>query len=219
MLTELSSLWPRSIGSMRPLTNFTSLLSLNAVLKNSSTTHLTPKPDISPYGPPIPLNDLVYAKVKDIWNRYPLFSFRELQVTSIRGPTPSPELLLDVRLLFSGGDGSMYVDMTSRWGKWGQIRFSDAPFPEGNNILPTRLGMDIVFADALMKRAGYLGSYLGLIAKWPMGLRMGSDQPFYCFLMEADDPAIVYVGMNTQTVMTELPMGGGGLDSNDLTIV
>ena len=219
MLPELLSLWPRSFGSMRPLTNFTSLLSLNAVLKNSNTTHLTPKPDISPYGPPIPLNDLVYTKVKDILIHYPFFAFRELQVTSIRGPTPSPELLLDVRLLFSDRAGSMHVDMTSRWGIWGQLRYSDAPFPEGYNILPTRLGMDIVLADGLIKRAGYLGSYLGLIAKWPMGLRMGSDQPYYCFLMEADQPAFVYVGMNDQIVVTELPMGGGELDSKSLTIV
>ena len=204
---------------MRSPINVTSLLSLNAVLKNGTTTHLIPQPDLSPYGPPIPLNDTVYTKVKQIWNDYPSLAFRELQVTSIRGPTTSPELLLDVRLLFSDRRGSAYVDMTSRWGKWGQLRFSGAPFPEGYNILPTRLGMDIVFADELIKRAGYLGSYLGLLAKWPMGLRMGRDQPYYCFLMEADQPAFVYVGMNDQTVTTELPVGGVELDSNGLTIV
>ena len=204
---------------MRPPINVTSLLSLNAVLENSTTTHLIPQPDLSLYGPPIPLNDTVYTKVKKIWNEYPSLAFRELQATSIRGPTTSPELLLDVQLSFSDRRGSAYVDMTSRWGKWGQLRFSDAPFPEGYNILPTRLGMDVVFADELMKRAGYLGSYLGLIAKWPMGLRIGRDQPYYCFLMEADQPPFVYVGMNDQTVSTELPAGGVELDSNGLTIV
>lgn len=219
MFPEFSSPWPRSIGSMRPLTNVTSLLSLNAILKNSSTTHTVSQPHLSPYGPPIPLNDIVYIKVKAILNDYPSIAFRELQVTSIRGPTTSTELLLDVRLLFSDRRGSGYVDMTSRWGKWGELRFSDAPFPEGYNILPTRLGMDIVFADELKKRAGYLGSYLGLIAKWPMGLRMGKDQPYYCFLMEADHPPFVYVGMNDQIVVTELPMRGEELDSNGLTTV
>ena len=204
---------------MRPPINVTSLLSLNAVLKNSTTTHLIPQPDLSPYGPPIPLNDTVYTKVKKIWSDYPTLAFRELQATSIRGPTTSPELLLDVRLLFSDRGKSAYVDMTSRWGKWGQLRFSDAPFPEGFNILPTRLGMDVVFADELMKRAGYLGSYLGLLAKWPTGQRMGRDQPYYCFLMETDHPAFVYVGMNDQTVMTELPVGGVEMDSDGLTIV
>ena len=204
---------------MRPLTNVTSLLSLNAILKNSSTTHTVSQPHLSPYGPLIPLNDVVYIKVKQILDDYPLIAFRELQVTSIRGPTTSTELLLDVRLLFSHRRESAYVDMTSRWGRWGAIRFSDAPFPEGYNILPTRLGMDVVFADELMKRAGYLGSYLGVIAKWPTRLRLGKDQPFYCFLMEGDEPAIVYVGMNDQIVTTQLPTAGGELDGNGLSIV
>ena len=204
---------------MRPLTNLTSLLSLNAVSKNSTPTHLISQPDLSTYGPPIPLNDTVYTKVRAILLDFPAIAFRELQVTSIRGPTTSIELLLDVRLLFSDRRGSGYVDMTSRWGKWGAIRFSDAPFPVGYNVLPTRLGMDVVYADRLVKRAGYLGSYLGLIAKWPMGLRMGKDQPYYCFLMEADYPAFVYVGMNDQIVTTVLPIGGGELDGNGLTIV
>ena len=79
--------------------------------------------------------------------------------------------------------------------------------------------MDIVFADELMKRAGYLGSYLGSIAKWPKGLPMAIDQPYYCFLMEADQPAFVYVGMNNQIVMTELPIGGAEVYDNGLTIV
>ena len=204
---------------MRPLINVTSLLSLKAVLKNSTTTHLIPQPDLSPYGPPIPLNATVYTKVKEILLEYPSIAFRELQVTSVLGPTTSPLLLLDVRLVFSDRRGSGYVDMTSRWGKWGELRFLDAPFPAGHNVLPTRLGMDILFANELMKRAGYLGSYLGVIAKWPMYLRMGKDQPYYCFLMEADHPAFVYVGMNDQIVMTQLPIGGVELDSNGSTIV
>ena len=79
--------------------------------------------------------------------------------------------------------------------------------------------MDIVFADQLMKRAGYLGSYLGLIAKWPTMLRLGKDQPYYCFLMESDEPAIVYVGMNDQIVTTQLPTAGGELDGNGISIV
>ena len=207
---------------MRPPINVTSLLSLNAVLKNSTTTHLVSQPYLSPYGPPTPLIDAVYTKVREISRDYHSFAFRELQVTSIRGPTTSTELLLDVRLLFSDrhpGSGSGYVDMTSRWGTWGAVRFSETPFPEGYNILPTRLGMDIVLADELMKRAGYLGSYLGSIAKWPVGLPMAKDQPYYCFLMEADQPAFVWVGMNDQIVMTELPIGGVEVDSKELTVV
>ena len=200
---------------MRPFINVTSLLLLNLDLKNSTTTHLTSQPDLS--YPPIPLNDTVYTKVKQVLSDYPSFGFRELQVTSIRGPTTTPALLIDVRLLFSDRKGSAYVDMTSRWGRWGGLRFSDVPFPEGYNILPSRLFMDIVFADELMKRAGYLGPYLGSIAKWPTGLRMGKDQPYYCFLMETDQPAIVYVGMNDRSVMTELPVGGGEMESDGVT--
>ena len=188
-----------------PINNVTSLLSLNAVLNNGTTTHLTSQPNLSPYGPPIPLNDTVWTKVRQLLHEYPSIAFREMQVTSIRGPTTSTELLLDVHLLFSDRSKSAYVDMTSRWGRWGAIRFLDDPFPAGYNILPARLGMDIVLADVLIKGAGYWGAYFGLLAQWPMGLRLGRDQPYYCFLMEADSPPFVYVGMNDQTVTTELP--------------
>lgn len=191
---------------MRPLSNVTSLLSLNAVLENSTTNSLLSRPNLSLYTPRIPLNETVFLKVRATLTKFASATFRDLQVTSNIGPTTDPELLLHVRLYFSHGDGSMYTDMTDVWGTWNSVRFSGIPFLGPYNALPARLGMDILFADQLIKRAGYVGSYGAVDVKWPKGLRLGKEQPYYCFFMEGNQPEIVYVGLNDQSVMTRLPM-------------
>lgn len=185
---------------MRLLTNVTSILSLNATSSNpdrSSTSSL--------YLPRIPLNDTVYVRVRETLAKFSSVTFRELQLTSTISPTTNPELLLDVRLLFSAGRGSLYVDMTSIWGEWASPRFSAQPWPAGNNALPSRLGMDIVYADELIKKAGYVGAYDAVDVRWPKSLPLGKEQPYYCFFMEGDRPTFVYVGVNDQRVMTRLP--------------
>lgn len=202
---------------MRPLANVTSLLSLNAVLENSTTTQLPPSLDLSLYAPRTPLNDTVFAKVRQVLRSYRSAAFRELSMTSEIGPTTDPELLLDVRLLFSWGPGSIYVDMTDVWGTWDDPRPSATPYPREYNSLPARLRMDVVFADRLMKKAGYRGRYEAADAKWPKGLRLGSDQPYYYFLMEGSQPDFVYVGVNDHTVLTSLPMIAEVAEDNVLT--
>ena len=204
---------------MRSLINVTSLLSLHAVFKNSTPTDLTPSstPDLSLYAPRTPLNETVSAKVRRILARYQSAAFRELQVTSNFGPTTDPELLLNVRLLFSFPHGSLSADMTSTWGEWNTVRIWPELLPAGLNALPPRLGMDIVFADELMRRAGYLGSYASVLVNWPQGLRLGNDQPYYCFLMEASQSDFVYVGVNDQIVLTSLPGAEEGLEDSGRT--
>lgn len=202
---------------MRPFTNVTSLLSFNAVLENSTTNYLPSKPDLSLYSPRIPLNNTVYTQVQKTLADFTTAAFRELQLTSTIGPTTNPELLLDVRLLFSVSYKILYVDMTSIWGEWASPRFSAHLFPEGYNVLPPRLIMDIVFADELIKRAGYTGPYDAVDVKWPMGLRTGNEQPYYCFLMEGNQPDFVYVGVVDQRVVTSLPSSGEGMENNSPT--
>lgn len=203
---------------MHLLTNVTSLLSLNAVLENSTGTNLLSNSDVSLYSPRIPLNDTVYARVRETLDDFSSVTFRELQVTSTIGPTTNPELLLDVRLLFSAGHGSLYIDMTGIWGEWAGPRFSVQPWSAENNVLPSRLGMDIVFADSLIKKAGYVGPYEAVDVKWPKGLPLGKEQPYYCFLMEGSRPEFVYVGVNDQRVMTSLLRVGEGVEDNEGTI-
>ena len=210
----------RSIPSMRPFTAVTSLLSLNAVLENSttatlpsvnaaldnSTTATLPsKPDLSLTAPRIRLNDTVSAKVKVTLRAFARAALRELQLTSTIGPTTDTELLANVRLLFGWTQGSVYVDMSGVWGTWESLRFSLTPFVEGYNALSARLGMETVFADALIKGAWYVGAYEAVDLKWPRGLRLGYDQPYHCFLMEGDRPDVVYVGVNDRVVATSLP--------------
>ena len=109
------------------------------------------------------------------------------------------------------------MDMTDTWGDWGPLRFLGKPFPGGYNILPARLGMDIVLADRLKKRAGYLGPYEAVDVKWPSGLQVWKNQPYYCFLMEGNQPDFVYVGVNDGSVMTSLPTIGEGSDNDGTT--
>ena len=199
---------------MRPFTNVTSLLSLKAALGNGAKTNVSSKPSLSLYAPRIPLNDLVYTRVQKVLRDFTSATFRELHVTSSIGPTTNPELLLDVRLWFSYGVWSLFVEMTERWGEWDDPRVSPKPFPTGYNVLPSRLALDIVSADLLIKRAGYVGSYEAVDVTWPRDLRLGSDQPFYIFFMEGHDPDFVYVGLNDQAVLTSLPRVGVGVEDD-----
>lgn len=199
---------------MRLLSNVTSLLSLNAALETNITNNLLSNSDASLYSPRIPLNETVYEKVRGTLIDYTSASFRELQITSTIGPTTNPELLLDVRLIFSVGPGTMYIDMTDIWGQWASPRYTRQPRPAGYNIMPSRLVMDIVLADELIKRAGYVGPYDAVDVSWPNGLRVGAEEAYYCFLMEGSQPDFVYVGVNDQRVMTSLPKVGG-LDDDE----
>ena len=193
---------------MRLPTSVTSLLSLNAVSENGTTTHTLSNSNISLHSPRIPLNETVYARVREINSDFKSAAWRELQLTSTTGPTTDPELLIDVRLIFSYGPGTLYVDMTNTWGEWAGPRFSAHVWPAGNNVLPSRLGMDIVFADALIKKAGYWGPYDAVDVKWPKGLSLGREQAYYCFLMEGNTPTNLYVGTTDQAVLTSLPKVG-----------
>lgn len=109
--------------------------------------------------------------------------------------------------------------MTDVWGTWDHPRFLVAPFRGPFNALPARLGMDILFADQLIKRAGYVGPYGAVDVKWPKGLRLGKEQPYYCFFMEGDQPEIVYVGLYDQSVMTSLPIAEEKLEIGGPMIV
>lgn len=189
---------------MRLLTNVTSLLSLNAALEGSSSiTNRSANPDVSLSTPRIPLNDTVSGTVRQILATFVSAAFRELQITSTIGPTTDPELLLDVRLIFSYGRGVIYVAMTSIWGTWDPPRFFGEPWPAGTNVLPSRLVMDIVFADKLIKEAGYVEPYEAVYLRWPQGLSMAKEQPYYHFLLEGTSKN-VYVGVNDQLVTTSL---------------
>ncbi|CAF9921256.1 hypothetical protein IMSHALPRED_005123 [Imshaugia aleurites] len=106
----------------------------------------------------------------------------------------------------------MYVEMTSTWGSWAGPRFVGQSWPAGYNALPSLLGMDIVFADELKRRAGYGGPYEAVDVMWPTGLALGMEQPYYRFLMEGDRPDFVYVGVDTQVVATGLPRIGGSVE-------
>ena len=93
------------------------------------------------------------------------------------------------------------------------------PWPPGYNVLQSRLNMDIVFADELIKKAGYIGPYEAVDVKWPRGLPLGMEQSYYRFLMEGNRPDFVYVGVNDQRVMTSLPRVGEDVGEDRTTIM
>ena len=110
------------------------------------------------------------------------------------------------------------MDMTDVWGEWGAASFLSIQWPAGYNSLPSRLVMDVVYADELKNRAGYVEPYGTVNLNWPGGLRTGREQPYYCFVMNGNDPKRVYVGMNDQKVLTSLPWAReGAVDNGALT--
>ena len=198
---------------MRLLHNITSILSLNALSTNishssSSNVSLASR---------IPLNQTVETEVRRINAKILSATFRKMELVSIIGATTDPELLLKVRLIFSVYFGTLYVDMTDTWGKWADFSINSTLWPAGDNSLPSRLVMDVVYADELKNRAGYLEPYEFVNLNWPRGLRMGREQPYYCFVMSTDDPKLVYVGVNDQTVLTSLPWAQQGADDNGVS--
>ena len=199
---------------MRLLPNITSILSLNALSTNISHS---PPADVSLYASRIPLNETVLTAVQRVHVAFTSATFRELQLTSTIGPTTNPELLLEVRLIFSIPYGTLYVDMTDTWGTWANFRIHSARWPADDYALPSRLVMDVVYADELKKRAGYVELYDAVNLRWPRGLSMGREQPYYCFLMEGNDPKLVYVGVNDQIVLTSLPWAPEGVDDNGVS--
>ena len=139
-----------------------------------------------------------------------------MELVSVIGPTTDPELLLEVRLIFSINYGTLYLDMTETWGEWAAASFHQTTWPAGDNSLPSLLGMDVVYADELKNRAGYEEPYEAVSLMWPRGLRIGREQPYYYF-MSRDDPKFVYVGVNDQSVWTSLPWAREGADDNGVS--
>ena len=162
------------------------------------------------------LNETVGIEVRRITAAFGTATFRKMELVSIIGLTTDPELLLEVRLFFSINYGTLYVNMTETWGEWDAANFQQTRWPAGDNILPSMLGMDVVFADELKNRAGYEEPYEAVSLKWPRGLRIGREQPYYYF-MGRDDPKFVYVGVNDQSVWTSLPWARGGADENGVS--
>ena len=197
---------------MRLLHNITSILSLNALSTNISHS----SPSAVSLASRTPLNETVRIEVRRIMAAFGTATFRKMELISIIGLTTDPELLLKVRLIFSINIGTLYVDMTDTWGKWATASFRQTKWPAGDNILPSLLNMDIVYADELKNRAGYVEPYEFVNLRWPRGLRIGREQPYYYFIGR-DDPKIVYVGVNDQTVWTSLPWAQEGADDNGVS--
>ena len=209
-MRNLHSLFPRIVGSMRLLHNITSILSLDTLSTNISPSISS---DVS-LASRIPLNETVGTEVRRILAHFASATFRKMELVPIIGPTTDPELLLGVRLIFSLASGTLYVDMTDDWGEWGAVSLLSIHWPAGDNSLPSRLVMDVVYADELKNRAGYVEPYRTVNLGWPRGLRTGREQPYYCFVMDGNDPKRVYVGVNDQTVLTSLPWAREGAVDN-----
>ena len=197
---------------MRLLHNITSILSLNSLSTNIS--HSSPS-DVS-LASRMPLNETVGIEVRHIKAAFSTATFRKMELVSIIGPTTDPELLLEVRLIFSINYGTLYLDMTDTWGEWAAASFHQTKWPAGDNVLPSLLTMDVVYADELKNRAGYMEPYEFVNLNWPKGLRIGREQPYYEFISR-NDPKYVYVGVNDQMVCTSLPWAQEGADDNGVS--
>lgn len=129
--------------------------SLEIVNPNITTLVQSSHANLSRY---TPFSNIVYDGVRLTRSRYQHAIFREVQATSVIGPTADPHYLTDMRLIFSMNQGSyrsIYLEMTALWPHWGQPRLTAIVPPEDDGVLPSMFGMDIVDADRRMKAAGF----------------------------------------------------------------
>lgn len=150
--------------------------------------------------------DAVYSAVLYITRRYPRAAFIEVQATTDSDPTNNPLFMTDVRVMFSIPDRepykSLFIEMSENWGHWQQPRLSTIIASPREDILPARLGMDIITADQLMKDAGYRQNYWAVIVCLPKELPASREQVTYIFEMEDGEgiPDNVTVGTRDRMV-------------------
>lgn len=152
----------------------------------------------------ISLRDATLFGAAQIVRRFNFATFHELEATA-RHPTTNVDRLTDVRLIFKGNaDIPRIIVAMETWGNWGSPWFgSEEEWPLDDEAgLPYRLNLDIRDADAMMKRAGYTGSYHAVDVQ-AFSEHGDRPQPWWIFLMVGQRPTRVWVGDRDGQVVPE----------------
>ena len=143
-----------------------------------------------------PLNKLITEAYLSTVGIYENAILLEAQATAKRRPGSTPATLTDVRLIFSCGPYITLYQEMREWGEWGPPRMVRKAPPENDGALPLEIGMDIVEANHLLRRAGYTDKYDAVDVRIPTDVSPDLQQIYYIFSMGGDGPPLVAVAVS-----------------------
>ena len=163
-----------------------------------------------------PFNKLIteaYLSTIGIYERAVLL---EAQATATRRPGSTPAALTDVRLIFSCGPSNTIYREMRQWGEWGPPRFVRKTPPQNDGALPFEIGMDIVEADRLLRRAGFTDKYDSVDVRIPTDVPLDLQQIYYIFAMVGEGPSLIAVRVSDGEVKpsASLSLGDEWLSGN-----
>ena len=139
----------------------------------------------------------VNIAVRLVQEKYPAAELYEVEALP---PTPqqvsNPNALSKLKVVFRAGKGTAIIESTG-WGSFGPVQYIDQPWME-DVVIPWPVQLEATAADALMKKAGYTGTYGAMTLRHP--LYPGVEQPYYIFSMTKG--GYVFVGVNDRKVTT-----------------
>lgn len=163
-----------------------------------------------------PLNTLIAEAYLSTIEAYHGAILLEAQATSRSRPAPTPASLTDVRLIFSYGSYRTIYREMRQWGVWGPPRMVRKRPPQNDGALPFEIGMDIVEASRLLRRAGFTDKYDSVDVRVPTDVPPDLQQLYYIFSMVGQGPSLIAVRVSDGMVKptNSLPIGDGWLSGN-----
>ena len=195
-------------------------LILSDALNTSTTSDASSAPDNSTildistalndsYPARVPLNILISEAYLSTIELYHEAVLLEAQATTRSRPALTPAPLTDVRLIFSYGPSRTIYREMQQWGVWGPPRVQNITPPQNNGALPFEIDMDIVEANQLLRRAGFMNKYDAVDVKMPTDVPQALQQVYYIFAMRGDGPSYVAVRVSDGVVKPSDTSSGG----------
>ena len=139
----------------------------------------------------------VNIAVRLVQDQYPDAQLYEVEaLPPVPEKVSNPNALSKLKVVFRAGNGTAVIKSTG-WGTFGPVQYVDQPWLE-DVVIPWPIRMEATEADALLKKAGYTGTYGAMTLRHP--LYPGIEQPYYIFSMNSGQ--YVFVGVNDGKVTT-----------------
>ena len=163
-----------------------------------------------------PFNKVITEAYLSTVGTYERAILLEAQATTTRRAGSTPAAFTDVRLIFSCGPYITIYREMRQWGVWGPPRMVRKTPPENDGALPLEIGMDIVEANQLLRRAGFTDKYDAVDVRIPTDVSPDLQQIYYIFSMVGDGPPLIAVRVSDGEVKptASLSLGDGWLNGN-----
>ena len=132
---------------------------------------------------------MVNIAVRKVTEKYPDAKLYEVDAVSTNGPTTNPSGINKMKVVFQAGNGTAIIE-SERWGEFGPVKYINQPWLE-DVVIPWPIEMTLDKADAILRKAGYKGTYTTVTLRWP--LYPGVNEPSYIFGMT--DGRHIFVGV------------------------